>query len=254
MSSSLLTVPASGLTVSEAQLQALGAAVANAETPGFGQSTPLVGESSPYAGRAATITLQGQTEPGRLTLDAGAFLASTPTAWTGTPTPTGIPTNLALTGAGFFVVRTPSGQIAYTRAGTFTPDAAGRLVLPDGSELVPPVGLPPGVPWTIGANGSVTINGSAQPSIPVALFANPAGLQSLGDSLWIPTAASGTAQLTPPGTNGAGTLVSGSVNGSGVSMSGALTNLIAAQSAYEANATALKVGQQVLQQLTRQPL
>jgi flagellar hook protein FlgE len=44
------------------------------------------------------------------------------------------PTNVAIQGNGFFVVRGPGGN-AYTRAGNFTFDSAGKLVTPDGQYV-----------------------------------------------------------------------------------------------------------------------
>ncbi len=254
MSNSLLNVPAAGLTTAQAYLNAIGNEAANADTPGFGASLPVVDAAAPYQGRATTAAIEGVPAPGLLALDAGSVVASTPTGWTGTPTPTNTPTNLAINGAGFFVVQTPSGGIAYTRAGAFTPDANGQLVLPNGSRLTPPVTIPPGATWSIGSDGQVTVNAIVQAPIQLATFANPGALLNLGDNLWAPSADSGAAQLGTPGSAGVGTLVSGAVNGSGVSLSQAFSDLIAAQSAYEANATALKVGQQALQSLTSQPL
>lgn len=254
MSNPLLNVPAAGLTTAQAYLNAIGNEAANADTPGFGASLPVVADASPYPGRATTAAIEGVAAPGLLGLDAGSVVATTPTAWAGTPTPTETPTNLAISGNGFFVVQTPSGGIAYTRAGDFTPDANGQLVLPNGSRLIPPVTIPPGATWSIGSDGQVTVNHVVQAPIQLATFANPGALLNLGDNLWGPSADSGAARLSAPGTSGVGTLVPGAVNGSGVSMSATFTDLIAAQSAYEANATALKVGQQALQSLTSQPL
>ena len=49
---------------------------------------------------------------------------------------TGLSTDLALEGDGFFVVRNPAGERLYTRAGNFTVDASGRLIGPGGYPVL----------------------------------------------------------------------------------------------------------------------
>lgn len=252
--SELLSIPATGVVTAQLSLGAVAASLANQDTPGFGQPTVLVAEGAGAPGRSSTVTIGGVPAPGLLGLDGGALAISSPIAFTGTPHPSSDATALALTGPGFFVVRTPSGQTAYTRAGLFAPDAQGLLTLPDGSTLEPPVILPPNGTWHIGADGTVTVLGRVVGHIPVAAFTNPGGLRSAGASLWTPTAASGPAVLGIPGQAGLGQIRLGFVNGSGVSLSTAFADLIAAQAQYQANTDALRVGQQTLAQLTSQPL
>jgi len=49
---------------------------------------------------------------------------------------TGVPTDLAIHGAGWFVVQVPdSNQLLYTRTGSFRIDAAGRLITDDGCRV-----------------------------------------------------------------------------------------------------------------------
>ncbi|MGC8489046.1 MAG: flagellar hook-basal body complex protein [Clostridia bacterium] len=254
MSSPLLHVPASGLTTAQAYLAALANIAANADTTGFGASLPVIDAANPYAGRSPQATVQHTPAPGLLGLDAGSVIAATPTSWTGSPSPSSTSTNIGIEGAGFFAVSTPSGSLAYTRNGAFTPDATGQLVLADGSHLIPPTTIFADASWSLGADGGLIINHVAHPPIQLAMFANAGALINLGDGLWAPSADSGPAQLVTPGTKGAGTLVPGALNSSGVSLAQTFSSLIAAQAAYEANATALKVGQQSLQALTSQPL
>ena len=57
----------------------------------------------------------------------------------------------------------------------------------------------------------------------------------MGNGEYTPTAASGSAQLGEPGTNGLGSLQGGAVEGSNVDLATELTDLIEAQTAYQAN-------------------
>ncbi len=64
--------------------------------------------------------------------------------------------DLAIQGDGFFLIETSNGQ-ALTRAGAFTPSAAGELVTPDGNRLLDqggaPVFIPPGAAKVAVAKG-----------------------------------------------------------------------------------------------------
>ena len=75
--------------------------------------------------------------------------------------------------------------------------------------------------------------------IQVARFANPAGLQSLGQNLLRETAASGAPQVTPAGTAGAGSLMQGALEASNVNVVEEMVNMIETQRAYEINSKAI---------------
>ena len=76
------------------------------------------------------------------------------------PTATGISSNMALQGNGFFVVQGSNNQLSYTRAGNFTTNNAGQLVTPNG-QLV--MGFPAvnGVVSTNGALGPISVSQSS---------------------------------------------------------------------------------------------
>ncbi len=94
--------------------------------------------------------------------------------------------------------------------------------------------------YSIGSGGTITgsySNGTSQSlgTIALAEFANPNGLEDVGNTDFVPTAASGNPQLGVPGTGGLGTLQGGAVEGSNVDLATELTDLIEAQTAYQAN-------------------
>jgi flagellar hook protein FlgE len=108
--------------------------------------------------------------------------------------------------------------------------------------------------YSIGANGAITgtySNGESQTlgTIALAQFANPQGLDDLGNGEYTPTAASGSAQLGEPGTNGLGSLQGGAVEGSNVDLATELTDLIEAQTAYQANTKVVDSTSTALQSL-----
>lgn len=94
--------------------------------------------------------------------------------------------------------------------------------------------------YSIGSDGTITgsySNGTSRSlgTIALAEFANPNGLEDIGNTDYLPTAASGSPELGIPGTGGLGTLQGGAVEGSNVDLATELTDLIEAQTAYQAN-------------------
>ena len=69
----------------------------------------------------------------------------------------------------------------------------------------------------------------------VATFANPSGLQAIGDNFVVETAASGAAQLAPGGENGRGNIRQGMLEASNVNIVEELVDMIECQRAYEIN-------------------
>ncbi|MFA7317560.1 MAG: flagellar hook protein FlgE [Sulfuricella sp.] len=94
-------------------------------------------------------------------------------------------------------------------------------------------------------NGQVNTLGQ----IALANFANPQGLQPLGDNQWTESPASGQALIGAPGTSSLGVLQSGAVEESNVDLTAELVNMIVAQRAYQANAQTIKTQDAVLQTL-----
>jgi flagellar basal-body rod protein FlgG len=102
---------------------------------------------------------------------------------------------------------------------------------------------------------TITQAGAAAPvqvgSMQLATFINPAGLESLGQNMYMETASSGTPSTNVPGTNGTGNLSQGYVETSNVNVVEELVNMIQSQRAYEINSKAITVSDQMLQKLTQ---
>lgn len=80
-------------------------------------------------------------------------------------------------------------------------------------------------------------------------FANPQGLQPLGNNEWAETTASGTALVGEPGTSSLGLVQSAAVEDSNVDLTQELVGMITMQRVYQANAQTIKTQDQVLQTL-----
>jgi flagellar basal-body rod protein FlgG len=171
---------------------------------------------------------------------------------------TGNTYDLAINGKGFFQITLPSGETAYTRAGSFQLDDQGQIVTVDGYQLQPGITVPQGaLSVSIDATGIVEarIAGQVQAQqlgqIQLATFINEAGLEALGDNLFLETAASGQPTVGNPNAAGFGTLRQGYLETSNVNPVQEITNLITAQRAYEMNSKVITASDEMLSQISQ---
>ncbi|MDY7033408.1 MAG: flagellar basal-body rod protein FlgG [Thermodesulfobacteriota bacterium] len=162
--------------------------------------------------------------------------------------------DVAIDGKGFFQVLQPNGDVAYTRSGAFKLDSEGRVVTSDGYLLEPEITIPSDtLNIAVGSDGTVSVLQSGQTesaevgTIELAMFANPAGLNSIGRSLYVPTSASGEATTGTPGSSGFGTISQGYLELSNVSVVEEMVNMIIGQRAYEVNSKAIQTADGMLQ-------
>jgi flagellar basal body rod protein FlgG len=116
----------------------------------------------------------------------------------GKVTLTANPYDLALGGAGFFVVRS-GDETRFTRNGQFERDSEGRLVTGDGFALQGDGGdiVLRGNTITVEADGTVLDNGEPVARILVRDFAEPAGLAAVGGSAFRTDSGEGVEVLHP---------------------------------------------------------
>jgi flagellar basal-body rod protein FlgG len=165
--------------------------------------------------------------------------------------------DVTISGRGFFQVRRASGDLAYTRAGTFQLDRDGNLVTSSGDALEPQITIPQDAQSvTIASDGTVSYTQPGQTAaqlagqIQLANFANPAGLNSLGGTLYLPTDASGDPIVgNPGGQEGLGELLQYYTEQSNVSVVEEFINMIESQRAYEANSKVVKTADDMYQQV-----
>lgn len=247
------------MTAQQLNLDNIANNLANSSTAGFQarrvQFTDLLYQSDIMPGAAAT---QQTTVASGLQVGLGTRAGNTEIVQTqGEFTQTGNPLDLAIQGGGFFQIQLPNGQIGYTRAGSFQPDAQGNLVTANGDALQPAINIPPSATnVTIGKDGtvSVTLPGQAQAQqvgvIQLATFANPGGLNSVGNNVYLQTTASGDPIVGGPGgTEGLGSLQQGMIEQSNVNVVEEFVAMILAQRSYESNSRVVKATDEMLQQL-----
>jgi flagellar basal-body rod protein FlgG len=254
-----LYTAASGMNAQQMNLDNIANNLANSSTAGFRrrrlQFQDLMYQNLITPGAAAT---QQTTLPAGLQIGLGTRAAATEVVQAqGDFSSTGNPLDLAIRGQGFFQVTTPSGEIAYTRSGTFHLDSQGNMVTADGDALQPSISIPANaLSVSIGTDGTVSVTQQGQQqsqivgAIQLAMFPNPGGLNSIGGNLFLATSASGDPTVGTPGSaEGLGTIQQGMLEGSNVSVVEEFVNMILAQRAYEANSRVIKAADEMMQQL-----
>lgn len=162
--------------------------------------------------------------------------------------------DLAIRGEGYFRIQLPDGRPAFTRAGAFELNAEGQMVTMDGYLIEPNIQIPQNATSvTINPQGVVQVQVPGQTGlqnvgqIQLSRFVNKAGLESIGDNNFLETPASGQAQTGTPGAEGFGTLLQRNLEQSNVTAVSEISDLIAAQRAYEMNARIVSAADQMLQ-------
>lgn len=168
------------------------------------------------------------------------------------------PLDLAITGEGYFQIQLPSGEIAYSRDGTFQMSDTGELVTAQGFLVDPGITIPPdATDIDINLEGEVLVKTPGQTAsqnvgqIQLANFANPAGLEAIGDNLFKETDASGSPTTGNPNQDEFGALRQGALEQSNVNVVQEITNLITAQRSYEMNSNVISTSDEMLQTVTQ---
>jgi flagellar hook protein FlgE len=267
----------SGLDNFQEQMDVIGNNIANVDTTGFKAGVVDFADAfsntlqSPTAGSSTTAGLNS------VQVGTGVTITGINSNWTqGSLSTTGIPSDLAISGNGFFMVEDPSTGAQYaTQAGNFTLSANGYLMTDTGEQVMgynnsglstigpiqinasqmPSTSNPNATmtSYSIGASGQITVNLSDNTSfvcgqVLLQNFQNPGALINEGNNLFSNMADAGQlAAMTAPGTSGLGTIQSGALELSNVDLSTEMANLITAQRAFEANSKIVTTSDEILQ-------
>ena len=250
-----LWISQTGISAQNAELAAISNNLANINTVGF-KTDEVVFEDLFYQvqKQPGSENVEGTENPSGLQIGTGVRVVGTKKNFaTGNFQTTSNQLDMAINGQGFFRVQTPDGGEAYTRNGQFQLNAAGEIVNAQGLVLAPGVEIPiEAVAVSIGQDGTIsaTVAGAAEPEelgqITIANFANAAGLSSIGDNLYVETAASGMPVESVPGEDGTGTIRQFSLESSNVNMVEEMVSMVTAQRAYEMNTKVLAAADEML--------
>ncbi len=240
-----LAIAATGMNAQSTNVDVIANNIANINTTAFKRSRAEFTDLIYQAERLQGVSNRGQNSvvPEGAQIGLGVRTAAIrPLNIQGSLTNTGNQLDLAINGRGWFQVTSSTGETLYTRAGSLSANANAQIVTSDGYQIQPSIVVPANTTAvTVSQSGvvSATISGQTNPQqigqLTTANFVNEAGLMALGGNLFQPTAASGPAVTGVPGDPGFGQINQGYLEASNVDPVSEITNMIAAQRAYEMN-------------------
>ncbi|RRJ98002.1 flagellar hook-basal body complex protein [Opitutaceae bacterium TAV4] len=246
-----LTSSVSALSNFTEGLEVIGNNIANVNTTGYKSSSASYSDSFSNTLRAAT-SVDSSRQTG-----TGVQLAGISTNYTqGSISTTGVSTDLAISGEGYFIVQDPNSGAQYiTRDGSFKFDDNGYLVNASGLRVLDSASVPIQIPTTgvqsksISSNGAVSYVDTAGvthtvATVGLAQVADQAKLMKEGGNLYDYSAT--TVAIGIPGANGTGVFKTYSLELSNVDLTAELTNMITMQRSFQANARIVTVSDTIL--------
>ncbi|PHZ83340.1 flagellar basal-body rod protein FlgG [Paremcibacter congregatus] len=251
-----LSIAATGMIAQQLNVEVISNNIANMNTTGFKrqraefqdllyQNIERVGSTSSDAG---TINPAG-IQVGVGVKTGGVYRITEQGSVIGTENPL----DMAINGAGYFRITLPSGEDAYTRAGSFQLGPTGQIVTLEGYTVAPGLTIPQeAVDVSINSQGEVLVklSGQVDPTnlgrIELTTFPNPAGLEAIGDNQFLETPASGAANAGVPNTPGFGAILQSFLENSNVNSVSEVTSLITAQRAYEMNSKVISTADEMM--------
>jgi flagellar basal-body rod protein FlgG len=157
---------------------------------------------------------------------------------------TGQSLDVAIEGDGYLPVRRADGTTGLTRDGALRMNGERQLVTAAGDRLVPAITIPQDVALddvSIAADGTVSGSGRPLGRIQLQDVPAPTGLLGVGDSVMVPTEASGAARAAT------GTLRQGALERSNVDIAEAMTELLEAQRGYTMASRVIQTQDQLME-------
>jgi len=251
-----LWTAASGMTAQQFNIDTISHNLSNVNTTGFKKNRAefedLLYQNRRIAGTPAT---EVTVIPTGIQVGHGVRVASTQKMFTQGPLQqTGVASDLAIQGEGFFRMLLIDGSFGYTRDGSFKIDSDGQIVTSNGYRLMPEVVLPADFvqeSLNVTQDGRITVNVGSDEAVDVGQielyrFVNPAGLQAVGENIFKVTNGSGEAIGGRPAFDGMGKLAHKFLEQSNVSVVSEMVNMIVAQRAYELNSKAIQTSDTML--------
>jgi flagellar hook protein FlgE len=275
-----LTTAISGLQNFQGRMDVIGNNIANVNTTAFKSARVDFSDSF-----SQTLRRPGSGEGKSAALQVGSGVgtdAIRDVYSQGAMSRTGVLTDLAIGGEGYFVVRdTVTDSEFISRNGAFRIDETGFLVTNSGHRLqgfnttalnaigdlqIDLTGMPgtsdPNatmVSWSVSNDGKIGINLSDGTSfvrgqVLLQNVRNPAALVKQGNSLYSGLESAGplggaTPTAAPPGTSGLGKIESGTLELSNVDLANEFSSMITAQRAFQATARVISTSDEMLQEL-----
>ena len=250
---------ASGMLAQQTQVDTIANNIANVNTAAFKKNRVNFRSLLYHTMREPGATTAGaQMVPTGLQVGSGTEISSSIKLMAqGDLEPTGNEFDIGIQGEGFFKIDLGNGEFRYTRDGAFRKDSNGDMVTVDGFKLADGINIPAdAMSISIGQDGTVgvTLAGTPLPSnvgqIQLTRFANPSGLKAEGQNFYSVTGSSGAPQDLVAGQDGTGFIRHRFLERSNVFVVDELITLIQAQRNYEVNSRTIRVGDEMLQQVS----
>jgi flagellar basal-body rod protein FlgG len=248
---------ASGMKAMQMQIDTISNNLANVNTTGYKKSSmefqDLLYEQVVPGGQ---VRSDGLVAPTRVEVGHGVKMVSTSRDFgQGTVVSTGNPLDLMIEGDGFYQLRLPDGNLAYTRDGSFKMDGERNIVTSLGYRLEPAIQVPAdATEISVARDGTVSVRLAGDSAnvqeigqIELVRFPNAGGLIARGSNMFLESPASGAPLNGEPGLDGLGEVASGYLEMSNVETVDELVRMITAQRAYELNSKTITMADQMLQ-------
>lgn len=260
----------SGMQAQQFYLDVIANNLANVNTTGFKKSRVDFQSLLYQSVRQPVVSEAGFFNPTGIEVGNGVRVVGTPVDLEqGFTEETGNELDLAIEGKGYFMVHLPSGEVGYTRAGSFRLDTEGYLVNAAGYRVLSSNGnaspkesvslegkslqyIQPETETNtvnISEDGLVVtelVDGDDAPVIELAYFANPLALESRGGTLFAANEVCGEITIGQPTKDGLGAVHSGFVEGSNVKVVEEMVKMIMAQRAYEINSKSIQTSDDIM--------
>ncbi len=259
MSTSAMHVAKTGLNAQQTKMQVIANNLANVNTTGFKRDRAnfenLLYQNTRSGGAQ---TAEGNMLTSANAVGTGVKLVNTQKLYSqGSLISTDNSLDIAIDGNGFFQVLLPDGQMGYTRNGTFSRNGEGTLTTSSGYVVQPEIQIPNNVDEiNVSADGIVSVKtpGETEPQevgqLTLVNFANPRGLQPIGETFALETPASGAPIEGAPLNGGFGKLVQGYLEGSNVNVVQQLVDMIETQRAYEVSSKSISSVDEMMRYLS----
>ncbi len=252
-----LRIAATGMAAQQLNVEVISNNIANMNTVGYkaqrAEFEDLLYDNVQRPGAQSSDT--GTVVPTGVQLGSGVKTGSVYRIMTqGAMTQTGNKLDVAINGRGYLQVLMPSGETAYTRAGNLSVNDQGQVVTSEGYQVIPQMTIPQtATDVSISSSGQVqaTLPGQVAPQqvgqMQLVSFYNEAGLEAIGDNLFLQSGSSGAPVTGTPNSTGFGALQQGYTEASNVDPVTEISALIVAQRAYEMNSKVVTSADQMLQ-------
>ena len=262
-----LWTAASGMTAQQTNVDVISNNLANVNTVGFKSESAQFKTLLYQTIQNKTTSANGETKPVGAQVGLGTRTASITTSFEQGPiNTTNSNTDFAVVGKGFFAVQDESGEIRYTRNGSFNWSLSGdggvMLCNSEGLPVVDTTGAPiilgeeyDTANITVDTEGNICYpdesNNPQKIGIQIGLvqFSNPAGLEKVSGSLFKETEASGLPLYEAESDTLPKSIIRQScLEASNASVIDEMVNLIVAQRAYEMNSKAIQTADDMMSQ------